>query len=88
MLMDDTKIVEFYENLEIDESYIVPSILKINKFDFDRSLSQLHSPIEQNDWDMAVPPHEANAGYTFEENRLRKKEKCEDRTVQYLYTYL
>lgn len=72
-LMDDTKLIEYYGNLTIDETKFFESILTISKFDFNKVLRSLRKPVNKTDWETHSQVAIINAFYNAAENSIRKK---------------
>ncbi|KAL7013332.1 hypothetical protein ACKWTF_015336 [Chironomus riparius] len=49
-LMDDKKLIEFYDKLKIDENNFLESILNFNKFEIRKHFESLFEPINKSDW--------------------------------------
>lgn len=71
-LMDDSKIENYYRNLEIDENNYLSSILNINIFGTDHKFSKLRKPLNKTDWVTHTNPAIVNAFYEPTENSIRK----------------
>ena len=71
-LMDDKKLIEFYQDVDIDENKYLESILKINIFTTNRIFKKLHEPVNKTDWTMHANSAEINAFYSSIENSIRK----------------
>lgn len=49
-IMNDTKIEEYYSNLEIDENNYLSSVLNMNVFGTDYAFNKLRKPVNKTDW--------------------------------------
>lgn len=70
-LMDDKKLTEFYNNITVDESKYLESILSINIFGTDRAFKKLREPVNKTDWITHSKPAVVNAFYSSIENSIR-----------------
>ncbi|CRK97823.1 CLUMA_CG011199, isoform A, partial [Clunio marinus] len=71
-LMDDKKLIDFYQNITIDENKYLESILNINVFGTDRAFKKLREPVNKTDWITHSKPAVVNAFYSSIENSIRK----------------
>lgn len=71
-LMDDKKLIEYYDNLTIDENQYFESMLNINKFDSEKALSKLRQVVNKSDWETHAYVAMINAFYNAAENSIRK----------------
>ncbi|RZF35771.1 hypothetical protein LSTR_LSTR012069 [Laodelphax striatellus] len=71
-LLDDKKLIEFYEKLEISstDDYI-GAVLNVAKFRGDRSLGRLRDPVNKTDWISHGRPAIVNAFYNSLENSIQ-----------------
>ena len=71
-LLKEKKLVEFYQNAEIEESdNYLESILKINKFIANRSYSRLRRSVNKTNWFNHAKPADVNAHYSKSLNSIR-----------------
>lgn len=70
-LMDDTKLVEFYKPVQVDEDKYLESVLSINIFGTDRAFKKLRQPVNKTDWITHSRPAVVNAFYSSIENSIR-----------------
>lgn len=71
-LMNETKLIEYYENLTIDETNFFESMVKISQFDSNKVLRSLRKIINKNDWETHGNVAVVNAYYSSSENSIRK----------------
>lgn len=71
-IMDDAKVEEIYENLEIDENNYLSSILNMNIVVTDYVFNKLREPVNKTDWVTHARPAIVNAFYSPIENSIRK----------------
>ncbi|XP_008554181.1 neprilysin-2 isoform X1 [Microplitis demolitor] len=71
-LLDDTKLEEFYENLQLDDnaSYL-KNILNLTLFGTEYSFSKLRKPVNKSDWVSHGRPAVVNAFYSSIENSIQ-----------------
>ncbi|KAL7013331.1 hypothetical protein ACKWTF_015335 [Chironomus riparius] len=69
-LMDDKKLIEFYDKLKIDENKFLESILDIKKFEIDRSFKALYEPFNKSDWRYFSGASVVNAYYDPTKNSI------------------
>lgn len=72
-LMDDSKLIEYYENLTVDESKFFDSMVRISKFESDKTLKTLRKLVNKNDWEAHANVAIVNAYYSSAENSIRKQ---------------
>lgn len=70
-LLDDKKLEEFYEKLELTEGNYLESILNLTLFGIDYSFSRLRKPVNKSDWRAHGKPAIVNAFYSSIENSIR-----------------
>lgn len=71
-IMDDSKIEEYYDNLEIDENNYLSSVLNMNVFGTNYAFNKLRKPVNKTDWVTHARPAVVNAFYSSIENSIRK----------------
>lgn len=71
-LLDDKKLEEFYENLELNPGDYLQSILNLTQFATNYSFSKLRKPFNKTDWLSHGRPAVVNAFYSSIENSIRK----------------
>lgn len=57
-----------YSSLEIHANDLVGNLMRSSRFEFERMLGKLDSPVDRNEWDM--PPHTVNAYYSPSMNEI------------------
>lgn len=70
-LLDDKKLEEFYQNLELSEDNYLESILNLTLFGTEYSFSKLRKPVNKTDWLSHARPAIVNAFYSSIENSIR-----------------
>lgn len=71
-LMDNSKIEKVYENLIMDETNYLTTILSLNIFGADHSLGKLRKPVIKREWTTRMAPFSVNAYYAPGENGIGK----------------
>lgn len=71
-IMDNNKIEEYYDNLEIDEDNYLTSVLNMNVFGTDYAFNKLRKPVNKTDWVTHARPAVVNAFYSSIENSIRE----------------
>ena len=71
-LNDDQKLIEFYENLEINKKEFFKSFLKLNLFSTKKELLKFREPVNKTDWEDHAEVALVNAFYSPMENSIRK----------------
>lgn len=71
-LLDDKKLEEFYEKLEISQGDYLQTILNLTLFGTEYSFSKLRKPVNKSDWVSHGRPAIVNAFYSSIENSIRK----------------
>lgn len=71
-IMDDSKIEEYYSDLEIDPNNYLLSVLNMNVFGTDYAFNKLRKPVNKTDWITHARPAIVNAFYSSIENSIRK----------------
>ncbi|XP_063903436.1 neprilysin-2-like [Zophobas morio] len=69
-LLDDQKIGQLYDKLEVDENQFLYSALNISKFTMDYTLSRLREAVNKTDWKEHGFPAQVNAFYHPLENSI------------------
>lgn len=76
-LNDNKKLIDYYEDLEINNEEFFKSILKLNRFKAKKEFSKFGKPVNKTAWEDHSKIAVANAFYNFLENSIRKH-SCED----------
>lgn len=71
-IMDNSKIEEYYQDLEIDENDYLKSVLHMNVFGTDYAFTKLRKPVNKTDWITHARPAIVNAFYSSIENSIRE----------------
>lgn len=71
-LMDDKKLEEYYQDLEIDPNKYLESVLRMSVFGTDFAFNKLRKPVNKTDWINHSRPAIVNAFYSSIENSIRK----------------
>lgn len=71
-IMDNSKIEEYYKDLEIDPDDYLKSVLHMNVFGTDYAFNKLRKPVNKTDWVTHARPAIVNAFYSSIENSIRK----------------
>ena len=71
-LLDDKKLDEFYEKLEITPDDYLKTIVNLTIFGTEFSFSKLRKPVNKSDWISHGRPAIVNAFYSSNENSIRK----------------
>lgn len=71
-LTNDTKIEEYYKDLEVTDHEYLMNAIRLNLFKTDYGFRQLHKPINKTDWLAHASPNVINAFYSAIENSIRK----------------
>lgn len=69
-LMDDRKITEFYEDVDVDENGYMKTILKFNRFRITSEMKKLREPVNKTNWESHSDVAIANAYYSWLENSI------------------
>lgn len=70
-LLDDKKLEEFYEKLELTSDNYLESILNLTLFGTEYSFSKLRKPVNKSDWITHGRPAVVNAFYSSIENSIQ-----------------
>ncbi|XP_055923499.1 neprilysin-2 isoform X2 [Eupeodes corollae] len=70
-IIDDAKLSEYYDSLDIDSSKYFESFLKMNVFGTDKSFNKLRLPVNKTDWVRHARPAVVNAFYSSLENSIQ-----------------
>lgn len=70
-LLDNKKLEEFYEKLELTEGNYLESILNLTLFGTEYSFSKLRKPVNKSDWVSHGRPAIVNAFYSSIENSIQ-----------------
>lgn len=71
-LLDDKKLEEFYDSLEISSGNYLESVLNLTLFATEYSLRQLRLPVNKSDWVTYGDSAVVNAYYSPNDNSMRK----------------
>lgn len=72
-LLDDSKLIEYYGSLNIDQEKYFESITNISKFTIAKTYQKLREPVNKNDWENHAGVAIINAFYNPLENNIRKQ---------------
>ncbi|XP_037924758.1 neprilysin-2 isoform X2 [Hermetia illucens] len=70
-IMKDSKLEEYYKDLDIDPDNYLPSILKMSVFGTNYSFNKLRKPFNKTDWLNHAKPAVVNAYYSSIENSIQ-----------------
>lgn len=70
-LLDNQKLLEFYEKLDINPEEYYKSLLNLTRFGTDYSFSKLRDPVNKTDWITHSRPAVVNAFYNSLENSIQ-----------------
>ncbi|XP_037040793.1 neprilysin-2 isoform X2 [Bradysia coprophila] len=70
-IMDDKKLEEYYEGLEINPDTYLESVLRMNVFGTDYAFNKLRKPVNKTDWVTHSRPAIVNAFYSSIENSIQ-----------------
>lgn len=71
-IMDNKKLEEYYNSLEIDPNDYLKSVLSMNVFGTDYAFNKLRKPVNKTDWVTHARPAIVNAFYSSIENSIRE----------------
>lgn len=71
-MMDDRKLEEYYQGLEIDQNNYLLSVLRLNTFSTDYAFNRLRKPVNKTDWVTQAQPAVVNAFYSPIRNSIRE----------------
>lgn len=71
-LTENSKLLDFYKDVKVDENKYLESILGINIFGTDRAFKKLREPVNKTDWITHSKPAVVNAFYSSIENSIRE----------------
>lgn len=71
-LIDDNKLQEHYNRLELHADSLLHSIMEIRKFRNQHLVEQLRKPINKTDWETHSMITAVNAFYSHTENSIRR----------------
>lgn len=70
-LLDDKKLDEHYKNLELRSDSLLHSVIRIQKFEKDRKVSQLRIPVNKTDWvEHSIRTTKVGGSYLVLENSI------------------
>ncbi|KAL1116405.1 hypothetical protein AAG570_004879 [Ranatra chinensis] len=70
-LLDNNKLIEFYQGLEITEDSYLEAILNLTKFGTDFGFKRLRKPVNKTEWITHGRPAVVNAYYSSIENSIQ-----------------
>lgn len=71
-LVDNNKLEEFYNGLELDSHSLFYNVRYIRNFRRDQLIGKLRKPVNKTDWETHSIPFVVNAFYSLIENSIRK----------------
>lgn len=72
-LIDNSKLEEFYDGLELQSDSLLQSVLNIRKFNKHFQINQFREPVNKTDWrDRSTKTTRVDAYYSPPENSIRK----------------
>lgn len=71
-LVNNTKLEQFYRELDIDENEYLFNALAMHKFKVDYMFRELYTPVNKTEWISHATPAMTNAFYSALENSIRK----------------
>lgn len=71
-MLDNEKLAEYYNKLDIDPDQYFESFLRMNTFGIDYSFSKLRTPYNKTGWIRHSRPAIVNAFYSSIENSIRE----------------
>ncbi|KRT83251.1 Peptidase [Oryctes borbonicus] len=71
-LLDDSKLEEYYQDLEVSENSYLKSSLNVSLLSNKLSFKKLHMPVNKTDWSTHSEASAVNAFYSPNENSIRK----------------
>lgn len=71
-IMDDEKLIEYYEDLEIDQEEFYKSILKFGRFAQKKGMRKFRQSVDKDDWRDHASVAIVNAFYNRVENSIRE----------------
>lgn len=83
-LLDDKKLDEFYEGLELSSADYLGSILNLTTFGTNFSFGRLRKPVNKTEWITHGRPAIVNAFYSSIENSIRKYLKIRNFTRKFI----
>lgn len=69
-LMDDKKLIDYYEGLHVPEHEYLKSVLNLNRFRLDSEVKKFRMPVNKTDWITHSEVAIANAYYSWLENSI------------------
>lgn len=70
-LMNDTKLEEYYKDLEMDDDQYLLNALRLNQFKTRQIIEELNRPVDKNEWLTHSTPAMTNAFYSALENSIQ-----------------
>lgn len=70
-LLDDKKLIEHYENIQINAESLFINVVNVRKFERNFDFKLLREPVNKTDWRMHSLPSMVNAQYSPLENSIR-----------------
>lgn len=71
-LIDNKKLNEYYDGLELESDSLFQNILRIRIFQSNHAIAKLRIPVNKTDWETHSMPAIVNAFYSLLENSIRK----------------
>lgn len=71
-LVNDTKLEEYYKDLEMEEDQYLLNALRLNQFKTRRVVEDLYKPVDKSEWLTHSTPAMTNAFYSALENSIRE----------------
>lgn len=69
-LDDDSKLEDYYKDLELEPDSLILSTLRIKTFLFDRKIKKLHIAVNKTDWETHSVSSNVDAYYSLLENGI------------------
>lgn len=71
-LIDNAKLDEYYNDLQLQSNSLLQSVLNIRKFNHWKQVNQLHEPVNKTDWKIrSEKTTKVDAYYSPRENSIR-----------------
>lgn len=71
-LVDNNKLEEYYQDLDLDEHALFHNVLSIRIFKRNKLINKLRKPVNKTDWENHSMPFVVNAFYSLLENSIRR----------------
>jgi neprilysin len=69
-LLDDKKLEEYYEGLEVNIDYYLESVLRVNQFNYDKYFLKLREPVKRTDWPAELNVAVVGTNYFYAKNSI------------------